>query len=314
MGKRWVTSLEDLRLYAAVYEERSFTRAAERENSTQSGVSQHVRKIERLFDVKLFIRKEAAIVPTPAGHVFYQRCIDILRRVGSADDELRQLAGTDGEFDGEVTVGLIPTVTRCALAPALMKFTSAHPNVSLKVIEAYSGALSQLVLAGDADFAIVPATEPTVGLVSAHVLTTPEVLVSSPNSSFQHLSPIMPGEFSGLKLIVPGPDNVRRATLENYLVASDVQIARFLELDAMMATLDLIARSDWVAVLPGIMMGDEIDNGRFKLNPLSGPTLSTGLTCITAARKVLSPVGDAFRKVLADHVTDFNRRWDSFLD
>jgi DNA-binding transcriptional LysR family regulator len=39
-------SLRDIRLFIAAYEERSFTAAATRENATQSGVSQHIRKLE----------------------------------------------------------------------------------------------------------------------------------------------------------------------------------------------------------------------------------------------------------------------------
>ena len=54
-------SLRDIRLFIAVYEERSFTAAAKRENATQSGVSQHIRKIEDRFGVTLFTRD--AMVP-----------------------------------------------------------------------------------------------------------------------------------------------------------------------------------------------------------------------------------------------------------
>jgi LysR family transcriptional regulator, nitrogen assimilation regulatory protein len=59
-------SLRDMRLFVAVYEERSFTAAAAREKSTQPGVSQHIRKLEDRLGVKLFAR-EGAVLPTPAG-------------------------------------------------------------------------------------------------------------------------------------------------------------------------------------------------------------------------------------------------------
>ena len=60
-------SLIDIRLFVAAYEERSFTAAAERENATQSGVSQHVAKLERLLGVQLFVREKGRIAATPAG-------------------------------------------------------------------------------------------------------------------------------------------------------------------------------------------------------------------------------------------------------
>ncbi len=39
-------SFRDIRLFVAAFEERSFTAAARREGATQSGVSQHIRKLE----------------------------------------------------------------------------------------------------------------------------------------------------------------------------------------------------------------------------------------------------------------------------
>ncbi|MGH9809817.1 MAG: LysR family transcriptional regulator, partial [Terriglobia bacterium] len=48
--------LRQVRAVIAVCEEGSFTRAAERENATQSGISQHVAAVERKLGVKLFER------------------------------------------------------------------------------------------------------------------------------------------------------------------------------------------------------------------------------------------------------------------
>lgn len=311
MGKRWVTSLEDLRLFAAVYEEKSFTRAAVREMTTQSGVSQHVRKIERLFNIRLLIRKESTVVPTPAGHLFYQRCLDILKRVNATDQELRRFANAACDLDGEVTVGLMPTMTRCVLAPGLARFTETHPNVSLRVVEAYSAVLSEMVLTGRADFAIVPTTQSLVGLSVRHVMYTPEVLVSARSDAHTHLEHVKLADLVDVKLVVPGPSNARRATLESYFASSGVRVARYLELDAMMATLDLVARSDWKAILPGLMMCDEIDKQNFSLNPLCDPPLFTELVCITAAQRVLSPASEAFYRVLQEYAMSLNQRWSN---
>ena len=52
--------LRQIRAVIAVCEEGSFTRAAERENATQSGISQHVAAVERKLGVKLFERAAGA--------------------------------------------------------------------------------------------------------------------------------------------------------------------------------------------------------------------------------------------------------------
>ena len=82
-------SLRDFHLFVAVYEERSFTAAAAREHATQSGVSQHVRKLEDNLGVRLFSRDKGQVVPTPAGDSLYQRCIEMLRLHEAAKRTMR---------------------------------------------------------------------------------------------------------------------------------------------------------------------------------------------------------------------------------
>jgi LysR family tcuABC transcriptional regulator len=53
-------ALRQIRRVIAVCEEGSFTRAAQRENATQSGISQHVAAVERTLGVQLFERSAAA--------------------------------------------------------------------------------------------------------------------------------------------------------------------------------------------------------------------------------------------------------------
>ena len=135
----------DILLFVAAYEERSFTAAAVREGATQSGVSQHVRKLEERFGARLFTRDAGRVSPTPAADRYYLRCLDVLRAHAEAAQALRDCSTG---LSGTVTVGLMPTVTRCALAPALAGFTDSHPNVSVTVHEGYSGALTERVRHG----------------------------------------------------------------------------------------------------------------------------------------------------------------------
>jgi LysR family transcriptional regulator, nitrogen assimilation regulatory protein len=168
-------SFRDMRLFVAAYEERSFTAAAARENATQSGVSQHVRKLEESLRVRLFARDTGRVVPTPAGDAYYRRCIDVLRAHEEAGRAMQAYAGG---LEGEIVVGLMPTMTRCALAPVLARFIEAHPNLVVRIVEGYSATLTQQVQAGELEFAIVPAFPGAAGLRSRLFLRTPELLVS----------------------------------------------------------------------------------------------------------------------------------------
>ena len=301
----------DILLFVAAYEERSFTAAAEREGATQSGVSQHVRKLEERFGARLFSREGGRVAPTPAGDRYYLRCLEVLRAYDGAAQALRDCSRG---LAGEVSVGLMPTMTRCALAPALVRFGALHPNVSVQVAEEYSGALTGRVRAGALDFAVVPAAPGLSGLVSRPLAATPEVLVSSRGSGRRHGAPLSPAEVGRVRLVLPGRRNTRRQTIEGYVLATGIGLDRVLELDAMFGTLDLVATTDWVAILPGVMMARDLAPGRLTINPLRGPSLWLDLVSIEASRRSLSPQARAFLGVLAEETAKASEVWAGGLD
>jgi LysR family nitrogen assimilation transcriptional regulator len=302
-------SLRDICLFIAAYEEGSFTLAAQRENATQSGVSQHVRNLEDGFGVKLFSRDKGRITPTPAGDNYYRLCIDIIRAHANASRTVKTY-GTG--LDGHIDIGLMPTMTRCTVAPALARFVAAHPNVNIRVVEGYSATLTQMVRAGELDFAIVPAFAGLPGLKSRLFLQTPELLVSAADSPFIRNAPVRIGELGALKLVLPSKANTRRNTLETYCTTVGARIDRIIELDAMFGTLDFVARGDWVTILPAIMMGENADP-QFTVNPIVDPTLSLDLVLIEPARKPLAPAADIFLGLLGEEAGALSRRWQSHL-
>jgi LysR family transcriptional regulator, nitrogen assimilation regulatory protein len=299
-------SLRDFHLFVAVYEERSFTAAAAREHATQSGVSQHVRKLEDSLGVRLFSRDKGQVIPTPAGDSLYQRSIEMLR----LHEQAKRTVQSYGQgAEGQLVIGLMPTMTRCALAPVLAGFMQANPNVRVKVVEGYSGTLTQQIRAGELDFAIVPAFAGSPGLTSRLFLTTPEVLVSNAASRLTHLAPVRLAGLGPIKLVVPGKLNTRRTTIETYCASNGVHIEQLAELDAMLATLDLVARSDWVTVLPGIMMALDTGTPPLKVNPLADPPFSLDLVMIEPSRRSMSDVARAFLAALEAESHRLNLRW-----
>jgi LysR family nitrogen assimilation transcriptional regulator len=278
-------TLRQIEAIIAVCEEGSFTRAAERERATQSGISQHVAAVEKTLGVRLFDRAAAGVTPTAAGRRYYRRCVDAIGMLETASEDIRALAGA---VTGHLRIGLMPTFTRAALTPTLQHFVSAHPDVRLHVVEAYSGILTEQVLSDQLDFAIVPAFEGRVGLKSRLILRDREVLISGRTSRFKPLAPVRLADCAPLKIVVPGPDNVRRRNLEIYFQSNGVIIERMIEMDAMMATFDFIARSDFVTVLPGLICVNDIGRDEFTINPIETPPLYAEFIAITPARRTLS--------------------------
>jgi LysR family transcriptional regulator, nitrogen assimilation regulatory protein len=286
-------NLRQIRSFVAVYEEASFTAAAVRESATQSGISQHIKQLERDLGVVLFEREGRDVRPTTAGRLYYGQCVDVLQRLEAA----RRSVATK-QILGSIRVGLMPTFTRSVLSPALARFLQQAPGSEIRILEAYSGVLTDMTLKGDLDFAVVPAFEGAIGISHQLLARDREMLVSARRGRARNLKPIKLSELGALKIIVPGLPNTRRRNIETYLSSNNVTVSQRLELDAMMGTLQFVAASDWVAILPFLMMVSDLDESRFEIRPLDDPPFHSEFILIQPARKVLTPAASLFASIL----------------
>lgn len=302
-------SLRDIRIFLAAYEERSFTAAAIHEHATQSGVSQHIRKLEEGFRVKLFSRAKGQVSPTPAADDYYRCCIQIQRSIESGSDAMKSFTGVSGE----VFVGLMPTMTRTTLAPSLRRVVSEHPNIRIHVMESYSRILISMILSAELDFAVVPAFVGNPGLKVQHFLRTWETLVAWPDETL-HLRSVRLREVGPLKIVLPSHSNARRRGIETYFTTNGVEIERIVEMDAMMGTLDFVASSDWVTVLPALMMTSEINSTQFSVAPLIDPTATLALVVIEPRRRALSGAARAFLEIISGEAIRANNLWRPYFE
>ncbi|HEY0439394.1 MAG TPA: LysR family transcriptional regulator [Xanthobacteraceae bacterium] len=292
-------SLRQIRAVIAVVEEGSFTRAAEREAATQSGMSQHIAALEETLGVKLFERTSAGVRPTPAGLRYYRRCVEAVGTLNAGSEEMRALAG---RVSGHLRIGLMPTFTRAALAPTLQAYVAEYPDVKLKIVEGYSGVLTDRVLAEELDFAVVPTFEGRLGLRSRLLARDREMLISGPARGLTPLVPLRLRDLVPLKIVVPAPPNIRRRNIDTYFQTNGVPVEDMIEMDAMIGTLEFVAATDWVAVLPSLICVNDIGRDDLVVNPIADPPLYAEFVVIEPARHPLSVQAQLFLERLEREV------------
>jgi LysR family nitrogen assimilation transcriptional regulator len=288
--------MRSLELFAAAYEQRSFTLGAERAHATQSGVSQHISKLEALHGVKLFVREGGRVTPTPAADAFYRDCTALIRAKKAADIRLRSFSSG---LSGEVRVGLMPTLSARALAPSLMAFKASHPNVSVHITEAFSGVLTEMVVACEIDFAIVPGIPTPIGLTASPFISTPELFVFGPHFKHETVINIDLRQIAPLRLVLPSAGNTRANTIRTFLATHGIAVHAVLELDSMMATLDLLAQSEWTAILPALMMARHSPGIDLDVRVVE-PELTLDLVTLESTKRGLSPCAEAFLEAVRD--------------
>lgn len=85
--------LRQLELFVAVAEELRFTRAAQRMNIVQSGLSSSIGALERELDAKLLVRSAQAVRRTREGEALLAEARRVLAAAGAAQAAVAAVAG-----------------------------------------------------------------------------------------------------------------------------------------------------------------------------------------------------------------------------
>ena len=298
-------SIKQLKAFVAVVEEKSFSVAAQRLNATQSGMSMLVQNLELSIGKKLINRIPGKMILTESGKSFYKYSLDILKLMEKALIDVR---AEEKELTGTFNCGLMPTFTRSALPITLSEFLKEHPKVDIEITEAYSGVLEEMVRSNKLEFAIVPSVKNPTGLNVEFVSSDINLLVTSKKSEFKHLEPVNLSVIKNIKIILPGPDNSRRIAQNQYFATHNIDIYKMLEMDGMIGTLELVANSDWCAILPAALCDLDLSGDFRTLSPLMSPPLTTDYVIITSASKELSPVAEIFSKRIRKEIKNISEK------
>ncbi len=142
-----------LRSFVKIVDTGSLTRAADILHIAQPALSQQIAALEAQFDQRLLIRSKRGVTPTEAGRALYRHAQLILRQIAQARSDVAQ---SGSQLSGAVSVGLAPYSTGSMLAvPLLQLVRERYPNIVLHINENFGGVISELVMTGRMDMALI---------------------------------------------------------------------------------------------------------------------------------------------------------------
>ena len=144
-------TLRQLRYFQAVVEHGSFSRAAESVYVSQPALSLQIRELESTLGAPLFERESRGVFLTQLGREAHQQTQRVL-------DEallLETMGKRFGEGPFRITLGIVSTVAPYLLGGLLAQLQAPPSRVELDVTEATSNELTERLLAGRLDAAIL---------------------------------------------------------------------------------------------------------------------------------------------------------------
>ena len=164
----------DLRLFHAIAQLSSITRAAEAQHLSLPAASARVKALEAHAGVPLLHREARGVSLTPAGEAFLHHARGILRQTEQLRAELHEYARG---LRGHVRIHANTTAVTDILPAVLPAFLQAHPKVNVELQEKQNPEIALGVLEGQADVGIVSMRMDTPGLRAIHFSTDSLVLV-----------------------------------------------------------------------------------------------------------------------------------------
>jgi DNA-binding transcriptional LysR family regulator len=163
-----------LKTFCTLVEVGHFTHTAEKLYMTQSGVSQHIKKLEKHFDMPLLVREGKSFSLTNSGRQLYQHGQQLLRTADNLDALIKQ----DDVYVGQVNIAS-PGSVGLKLYPHLLGLQRAHPGLSIDYVFAPNKSIEKSLVEQHLDLALVTQVTDNHQLLSEKVAEEPLVLVTS---------------------------------------------------------------------------------------------------------------------------------------
>jgi DNA-binding transcriptional LysR family regulator len=259
--------------------------------TSQSALSRTVTRIEKLVGVRLFRRSTRRIELTPAGREFVAVSERVLNDLRIALGGLREVAG---EQRGQVIVSALPIVVHHAMPPIVRAFCEQRPLVDLHIRAGYSGAVTEDVVGGLADFGIV-AGDVVSSAVERVDLRRESLYVIVPrdHALAETSAPVRLAQLRDVPLISPPRDSQARLQIEGAAAAAGIHLRQAVLVPGFPEIIEYVRAGVGIGFVPAGALPQPLpDDVVARL--LSAPALSISISMIRLLGRHMSPAAEAF--------------------
>ena len=141
-------SIRQLATFREVMRSGSISEAARKLGRTQPAVSSTISGLENELELKLFMREQGRLVPTPEAEFFLEEAEAILRRLEISKRTLRGLANKE---HGQLRIACIPEAGVQFLPDSLSRFVADKPSVKIALVSHIPADIEELIAARQFD-------------------------------------------------------------------------------------------------------------------------------------------------------------------
>jgi DNA-binding transcriptional LysR family regulator len=285
--------LRHLRHFVALAEERSFTKAAERELIVQSGLSTSIRALEKEVGALLFVRGTRPIRLTAEGTALLPAARHTL---DAADAAQQAVQDAHGVLAGRLRIGALQTSGHTLpFSTWLAEFALAHPGVDISVQQLPALQMLDLVADGRLDCALVSVVEDHPrGLQVIPLLAEPVRLVVARDHPLAAAESVTLEELADERFVEPPAQWAIRVVVDEAFRAAGLTRRIACEVNEWTMVLELVAAGVGVTLAPtGFVLAPRVA-AAVRLVPLTGVELVRRIDLVLPVGHAASPAARRF--------------------
>jgi len=293
-------NLRRVQYFVKIVDIGSLTQAADILHVAQPALSQQLATLEGEVRQQLLLRTKRGVTPTEAGRVLYRHAQLILRQCEQARVDM--MASHQG-LSGAVSVGLAPGTAAAGLAlPLLRAVRTRHPGILLYLNETYGTTLSELIMNGRMDLAVLYGGNTSVHGLAFTPLLKEQLFVVGPDEM-----PALPAEvplrlLGDIDFYLARPYNVVRRMVDEAFAGAGMTPRVVAEVESASTLTAVIAEGLGATILPESMARQIVASCGAWQCRIVEPVISAPLALCESDHLPLSEPARAIRGVLLELV------------
>jgi LysR family transcriptional regulator, nitrogen assimilation regulatory protein len=296
-------NLRRLQYFVKIVDIGSLTQAADILHVAQPALSQQLATLEGEVRQQLLLRTKRGVTPTEAGKVLYRHAQLILRQCEQARADMD---AAEGGLSGAVSVGLAPGTAAAGLAvPLLRAVRTRHPGVVLYLNETYGTTLSELVMNGRMDLAVLYGGKTAVHSLAFRPLLRERLCLVGPAALAPPPETVPLRLIADMDLVLPRPYNVVRKMVDDACAGIGIAPRVVAEIESASTLVAVIAEGLGATILPESMAREVVASSPSWLSRIIEPEIEAPLALCRSDHLPLSEPAQAVGDILLQLVADW---------
>lgn len=282
-------TLKHIRIFVAVYQEESITRAAERLGMTQPATSLAVKELEEHYHTKLFERSGRGIRVTAAGKQFYTSAARLLSLYNEMDQEMK-----NWNTSGKLRIGSSISIGSCIMPQLISQFNKHYPELEVYVKVDSSDVIEQNVLENRLDFALIEGSVHSSKLKSQVFLDDELIPICSRFHPLAGAEEVELQQLKGEHFLLREPNSGTRQLADSSFALKNFHIEPIWESTSTAALINAVSIGLGISILPKRMLEKQLRMHQIFSFTIKDMDLKRHYSLIYHENKFISPTMQHF--------------------